>query len=274
MSITRATEQNKSRPSLVQIVQRMTPEIARALPKHMDADRMARLALTVIRQTPALGNCSPESFAGALLTASALGLEPGVNGEAYLVPYKSECQLIIGYQGMIKLFWQHPLASHIDAQIVHENDEFDYELGLDPMLRHKPSFGDRGKPIAVYAVAGLTTGARVFEVLTIEQAQKLRGTTRAGNVPDPQLWMLRKTAIRQLVKRLPRSAQLANAAAVDERTGSDLAAHKVPEQVAGGQMPELPQPAPEAGPEPIVDQVTGEVVNAELVPDDDPWARS
>src|SRR5258708_3628482 len=100
----------------------------------MNADRMARLALTVLRKTPKLANCTAESFAGSLLTAASLGLEPG-NGEAYLVPYGKECQLIIGYQGFAKLFWQHPMAAHLDAQAVYANDDFDYAYGLDPFLR-------------------------------------------------------------------------------------------------------------------------------------------
>src|SRR5690606_2858516 len=125
------SEQNKQPASIATLIQQMQPEIQRALPKGMDGDRIARLALTVVRQTPKLAQCSPASFAGSLLTAAALGLEPGVNGEAYLVPYKNECQLIIGYQGYAKLFWQNPLARHLDAQAVYANDEFDYEYGLN-----------------------------------------------------------------------------------------------------------------------------------------------
>ncbi|NKV63713.1 hypothetical protein GS924_06770 [Rhodococcus hoagii] len=59
----------------------MKPELQRALPKHMDPDRMARIALTVLRQTPKLNECKPESFLGALMTAAQVGLEPGPLGE-------------------------------------------------------------------------------------------------------------------------------------------------------------------------------------------------
>lgn len=234
-SITRAAQQ-QAKPNLISIVQQMRPEIERALPKHMDADRIARLALTAIRQTPKLAQTDPQSFCAALLTASALGLEPGLNGETYLVPYGRECQLIIGYQGMVKLFWQHPLAKHIDAQAVYENDEFDYAYGLDPYLTHKPAIGDRGEVVAYYAVASLTTGAKVFTVASADEVKKLRGgkVGSSGNIPDPMRWMERKTMIRQLVKMLPKSTMLQNAVAVDEAKGRDLAAHKIPEAIAGG----------------------------------------
>jgi recombination protein RecT len=190
----------------------------RALPKHMDADRLARLALTVVRQSDieahkarkpenSLARCTPESFAGALLTAAALGLEPGVNQEAYLVPYKGECTLIVGYQGFAKLFWQHPLAKHLDAHAVHAKDDFDYAYGLAQYLRHKPAKGERGKITHYYAVAELSTGASAFVVLTADEVKKLRGgkVGPSGNIPDPMHWMERKTALRQLVKLLPKS---------------------------------------------------------------------
>lgn len=224
MTTTALDRVGQSQPSLAQFIGRLTPEIARALPKHMDADRIARLALTVVRRDRALQACKPESFAGALLTASALGLEPGVNGEAYLVAYKGECTLIVGYQGYSKLFWQHPLAQHLDAQAVYENDDFDYAYGLDPFLRHKPALTDRGAVIAYYAVAGLTSGARIFVVLSPDEVKALRGgkVGSSGGIADPMHWMERKTALRQLFKLLPKSPMLARAVASDERVGSDL----------------------------------------------------
>lgn len=204
-------------------IRQMQGEIARALPRHMDADRMARLVLTVVRKTPKLAETTPESFAGALLTASALGLEPGVNDEVYLVPYGNECQLIVGYKGLTKLFYQHPMASYVDAQAVHERDFFEYEKGTDAFLKHRPARGDRGDVIEYYAVARLSNGASAFEVMSPEEIALVRGTTGPnGGIRDPQHWMERKTVIKQLVKMLPKSTNLTQAVAADERTGSDL----------------------------------------------------
>lgn len=252
-TIVRAQEQQQERLTLVQVVQRMQPEIARALPKGMDADRMARLALTVIRQTPGLAECSAESFAGALLTASALGLEPGVDGEAYLVPYGGECTFIAGFKGFSKLFFQHPLARHLDAQAVHENDLFDYEYGLDPHLRHRPARKDRGEITDYYAVASLSTGARFLTVLSPEEVTQIRGASgrRRGNIPDPMHWMQRKTALRQLLKLTPKTTMLAHALVADERSGSDLTANRIPEAIAEGRTPaiEAAPDEPEAVPE-------------------------
>jgi recombination protein RecT len=233
-------------------IQSLTPEISRALPKGMDADRIARLAMTVIRTSDiearkagkpenSLVHCSPQSFAGALLTASALGLEPGVNGEAYLVPYKRECQLIVGYQGYTKLFWQSPLARHIDAQPVYEHDEFDYAYGTSPFLTHKPAAGDRGNLIYYYGVATLSTGGSSFVVLTPDEVKRLRSgkVGPSGNISDPMKWMERKTVLRQLVKTLPKSTMLSAALSADEEMGSNLRTRRVAEGLVDTRTGEL-----------------------------------
>ena len=260
-------KRNENQPTLGQVIQRMVPEIQRALPRHMSGDRMARLALTVLRKDPALAKTTPESFAGALLTAAGLGLEPGVNNEAYLVAYGRECQLIIGYQGFAKLFWQHPLAAHLDAQAVHENDDFDYAYGLNPFLTHKPARGDRGAVTMYYAVAKLSTGASAFVVLSAEEVKKLRGgkVGASGKIADPMHWMERKTAVRQLVKLLPKSSEMDRAIRDDERGGAELHRERVLErEVLDGKTPPAIENT-EAGPTNIE---TGEVVQAEFVEED------
>lgn len=217
--------------SLGQLVERMRPELARALPRHVDADRIARIALTELRKTPQLATTSAESFMGALMTCAQLGLEPGsATGEAYLVPRKNkgrmETTLIVGYQGLAKLFWQHPLAKHLDAQAVLEGDDFDYAYGLDPFLRHKPLLdGAADRPVThYYAVATLTTGASMFVVLSPQQVKALRGgkVGTSGDIPDPMQWMERKTVLKQLLKLLPKSPELTQALANDETVRTDL----------------------------------------------------
>jgi recombination protein RecT len=218
--------------TIAAFIEVMKGEMARALPRHLNADRLARIALTEVRRTPLLARCSQQSFGGALMTCAQLGLEPGVTGEAYLLPFRNsrkntyEVQLIIGYQGMAKLFWQSPLAKSLDAQAVYEHDEFDYEYGLEPRLRHKPSLSaDRGEAIAYYAVATMTNGGAAFVVLSRSDIEKIRIRSRAK---DDGPWktdydaMAKKTCVRQLFKLLPRSPELAQALAQDETVRTDM----------------------------------------------------
>ncbi|WP_282775818.1 recombinase RecT [Nocardia sp. CC201C] len=229
-------------PKLAHVITQMQGEIARALPRHMDADRMARVALTAVRKSPKLAQCTPQSFAGALLTASALGMEPGVNDECYLVPYRHwdndtrqawmECQLIVGYQGYAKMFYQHPLAAHLDAHVVYERDAFEYRYGTNAYLHHTPARGERGEITDYYAIAHLTSGAAPFVVLSPEAVRELRNGREgpSGDIPDPQRWMERKTCIRQLTKLLPKSTSLAAVLAADERGGTELYRERLAER--------------------------------------------
>jgi len=257
-----AVARQQDRPTVAKTIADLRPEIARALPKGMDADRIARLALTAVRKDPKLAECNPASFAGALLTSAALGLEPNLGGEAYLVAYKGECTLIVGYQGYAKLFWQHPLARHLDAQAVHQADEFDYAYGLDPYLRHKPAKGDRGDIVAYYAVAALSTGAKAFVVLSPAEVKELRGPAsgRAGQIADPQHWMERKTVLRQLLKLLPKSTALQAAMDADEKRGHDLYQDRMVENTPAPAIEHQAQvPASDDGP--AYDPRTGEITD-------------
>ena len=58
---------------------KLKPQLALALPRHMNADRMARLVLTQYSTTPALRECTSQSIAGCIMIAAQLGLEPGIN---------------------------------------------------------------------------------------------------------------------------------------------------------------------------------------------------
>ena len=213
--------------SLAALIDRMKPEMSKALPGHLTPERFARLALTTLRRTPGLVRTTPESFLGAIMTCAQLGLEPGGPlNETYLVPYGKETQLIVGYQGLVKLFWQSPMAASIDSQVVYERDDFDYAYGSGAFLRHRPYRGPegRGEVVAYWAQATLKNGAAPFVVLTPEECRDLRGgnTGPSGKIKDPQRWMERKTAIRQLVKMLPKSTELSAALEVDGGIRKDV----------------------------------------------------
>ncbi len=211
------------KPTVIQLVQSMAPEIEKALPAHLDAKRIARIALTLLRGNRQLAECEPESFVGALMTASQLGLEPGPLGEAYLVPFGKQVTFIPGYRGLIKLAYQSGQVHQIGAHIVYSGDEFDYTLGLKPTLHHKPAMTDRGEEVGVYAVAHLASGKTPFVVLTKAEVEKLRARSRAANngpwKTDREA-MVRKTAVRQLARWLPLSPDLRDLAVAVGMEGS------------------------------------------------------
>lgn len=242
-------EQNgeQQKPTMAQQIERMKPEIARALPKHMDADRIARIALTLIRKNPDLANCTTESFLGALMTCSQLGFEPGSpTQEAFIVPYNGEASFQLGYQGMVTLFYQHPMASSVKVETVRENDYFEHEEGLEERLIHRPfAGGPRGKAVAYYSVARLINGGRTFKVMYPSEVEERRQKMRSKNSPA---WrenydeMAKKTVLRNHFKALPKSAELARALAHDGTVRTDWQSDAIdvpPEYLEEPQRPQL-----------------------------------
>src|SRR6185503_8153679 len=214
---------DKPKEGLAELLTKMSPEIARAVPKHVNPDRMVRIALTSLRMNPDLLKCTPASFLGCVMSAAQLGLEiGGPLALAYLIPYKTECTLIVSYRGMMNLARRSGMVQAIYAYDVREGDKFSYRLGLSPNIDHEPSEDParEEKPIThVYAVAKLKDGEPIFTVLTRAQVEKFRQRSRAK---DAGPWvtdfaaMALKTAVRRLFTWLPQSSEMALAAAIDE----------------------------------------------------------
>ncbi len=209
-------------------------EITRALPKHMTADRMARIALTEFRKTPALMKCDPATLFGAVIQCSQLGLEPGgTMGHAYLIPFENrkrgttDVQFIIGYRGMLDLARRSGQIVSISAREVCANDQFNYRYGIDETIEHIPAEGQRGELTHVYSVAKLKDGGVQFEVLSRAQIEDIRNASQGyktavkfNRTDSPWIShfteMAKKTAIRRLFKYLPVSVEMQRAVGLDE----------------------------------------------------------
>lgn len=196
-------------------------EIARALPKHINPDRMARVALTCFRQTPALADCSPASVFASVIQASQLGLEPGLNGRAYLIPYKGECTFVPGWKGLVELA-NRTGRSACWTGAVFDGDEFDYQLGDSPFVRHRPrGEDDPEKLLYVYAVGRIKGNDwPVVEVWPIGKILKHRN--RYNKVGKSHYsykeWEMyaRKIPLLQVLKYLPASPELETALALND----------------------------------------------------------
>ena len=208
-------------------------DIKRALPKHMTADRLLQITMTLIEQTPRLLECSTASIVGGVLQAAQLGLEPGLLGECYLVPYRNnkrgimEAQFQVGYRGYAKLALQSGQYSTFETHVVFERDGFDYSLGSQKFLRHKPYLGqDRGKAVAAYAIVETRDGKSQFEIMSLDDIEKVRRSSKAADDGPWVTWwegMARKTPAKRLAKYLQLSPQLSRAVAADETTKTEIA---------------------------------------------------
>lgn len=217
----------KKQDAVGNLVDSMKAGMAAALPKHMNADRMARVVLTEMRRVPALANCEKRSLMGAIITCSQLGLEPGNSmGHAYLIPFGKEVTLVVGYRGLIDLARRSGQIVSISARAVYENDQFEYSYGLEENITHVPAEGDRGSLRAVYAVARLKDGGVQFEVMSRLEVEKIRAQSKAGKSGP---WvshfdeMAKKTVVRRLFKYLPVSIEIQRAVTLDEQADANVA---------------------------------------------------
>ncbi len=199
---------------------KLKPQLALALPKHMNADRMTRLALTAFSTNANLQACSAQSIAGSIMTAAQLGLEPGINGQGYLIPYKTTCTFVPGWKGLVDLVARSGRAT-VWTGAVYPGDKFEYQLGDSPFCRHIPGDGadENERFTHVYAIGRVKDASMaVIEVWTYAKVQKhLKQYNKVGGrhyafENDNNFEMYgRKGALLQVLKYMPASIEVANA---------------------------------------------------------------
>ncbi|MHD0300169.1 recombination protein RecT [Rhodococcus qingshengii] len=243
--------QQRQEPSLTDKIRGMEKQFQLAMPKGAEAQQLIRDALTCLRQTPKLQECESNSVLGALMTCSQLGLRPGVLGHAWVLPFwdnKSrgyKAQLVIGYQGLVELSYRSNQIASLSARTIFANDVYEVEYGLAEKLVHKPLMtGDRGEPVAYYAVVRFANGGSTYVVISHVEMLKYKqkyatAKSKEGTVFGP--WkdefegMAHKTCLRQLSKWMPKSTELALAVENDGAVRVDLtpAAVETPQHIEG-----------------------------------------
>lgn len=212
-------------------IKAMEGEIAKALPSVITPERFTRMVLSAISVNPKLAQCTPQSFLGAMMTAAQLGVEPNTAlGQAYLIPYNNhgtlEAQFQLGYKGLIDLAYRSGEVSIIQAHVVYENDEFEYELGLDPQLKHIPAKEARGEPVYYYAMFKTKDGGYGFEVMSIEdvQAHARKYSKSYNNGPWKSNFdeMAKKTVLKKVLKYAPLKSDFVRGISQDETIKTSL----------------------------------------------------
>ncbi|MDB6151490.1 MAG: hypothetical protein JWQ44_2938 [Chthoniobacter sp.] len=216
------------------------------LPSNVSYEAFKNAAVVAITDNPAILQCDTESLFKAIRRLAAAGLVPD-GREAALVPFKtkdangnyvSKCQAMPMVFGLIKTARNSGDVTDVRAHIVYEKEiednRFTYVVGDDERLEHQPIlFGDRGKPLAAYAIAKLRDGSTIREFMSAEEIDKVRRSgasqldfvkgqrptvsdTPKGIWADWEGEMWKKTVIRRLTKRLPVSAEDVRRVMADE----------------------------------------------------------
>lgn len=244
--MTVAQQRDAEAKSLAKMIQEpaMMKQIALAVPKHVTPERLARMVLNQVRAIPALLSVDRTSFLGAIMQAAQLGLEPGVQGECWILPFKGKAVFVPGYRGLAQLAWRSGMIASMCARAVYEGDDFDFDFGEDK-LRHKPKVEPGSTPLThVYAIVHTTTGGRLWDVMTraeVETVRKAAPSATASTSPWITHYgeMAKKTVFRRLCKLAPSSVELRTAQRHDE------AADRGEPQTYDFDVPQLPEPTGE-----------------------------
>lgn len=202
------------------------------LPAFVGKTRFAEVALAVMRDVK-LERCTNESKVIAIYGCARLGLVPDETlGHAYIIPFKAQAKLIVGYKGYVELFHRQPNFRTIHCEVVYRNDHFEPSLGTQQRIIHRPWWAvgadQAGEPYAAYAVAEFAGKSKQIEVMhrtQIEdvkrrsaavQAKKADSPWLSGHFDEMEMW--KKTVLKRMRKKLPvdPEGRLALAAAVDD----------------------------------------------------------
>ncbi len=214
----------------------MKMQLDAALPRHLTVERFIRMSATCVRQVPKLALCDLKSLLGAMFELAQLGLEPATPlGHAWILPYGSTAQVIIGYKGFISLADRSGIV--MSAEVVFEGDRppdgvFEYELGTKPFIKHTPTdiLDARGALTHAYAVATWSDGRTLFKLVNRADIDRARNSSAAWKqgqqnkqkrdspwfTNEESMW--RKTVVRRLAPFLPMSAEFNRAMELDNRT--------------------------------------------------------
>lgn len=222
--------------TLKEYIKIMEPEIKKALPSTISSERFTRMLVTSVSMNPKLAECSPISFIAAAMTAAQLGVT--VNdplGMSYIIPYrvhgKMQCNFQLGYRGLLNLAYRSGEIKSISAQIVYENDKFECEFGINPILRHVPADGERGNPVKAYAIYTTVNDGYGFDVMTIdeikEHARKYSKNYGDGSSPWSTNFesMCLKTVLRRALKYAPLSTEFMSQIATDNTVKNRISEH-------------------------------------------------
>lgn len=255
-------------------IEKMAPAFKAALPAHVSVEKFIRVTLTAVQTTPSLLEADRRTLFAAATRAAQMGLLPD-GREGAIVTFKGQCQFMPMVAGVMKLVRNSGEISTWSVQAVYENDAFDYELGDNERIIHKPALRARGNVIGAYSIVNMKDGEKSREFMGADEIEAIRKRSRSGGsgpwVTD-YAEMAKKTVIRRHSKRLPMSTDLDDVLRADddifmpEAQDAPPPAQQAEKQDSGRKASRLNKVAQQA-PARTSDVITedGEVIDTEYV---------
>lgn len=244
------TEQIKSpMGELRNQLQRMQPQWAAALPKHIRPEHFERVVLTAIQGNPSLMTLDRRSLFQACTQAAQDGLLPD-GREGAIVPFKGKAKWMPMVAGLLRKARNSGQIAAIVARVVYDGDKYRYWIDEDgEHLIYEPADNpDLAIVKRVFAMAKLTDGTLLVEPMSRGEIEKVRASSQTGQKEDGpwvQWWdeMAKKTAIRRLAKRLPMSPELEDVIRRDDEL-YDVAGKGRPMKVVEESFEGVPKESP------------------------------
>jgi recombination protein RecT len=201
--------------------ERHKKQLEMALPKHLNADRMTRLALTAMSQNKQLASCDAKSLFGSVILASQLGLEIGVLGQGYLVPYKGKATFVPGWQGLVDLVSRSGRGT-VYTGAIFKDQKFTFTDGArrDLVVENPTDLDDANDITHTFAVGWVKDAVMpIIELWSIAKIRKHRDKYNKVGSSHYSFahWEMyaRKIPLMQVLKYMPKSIELSNAIMAD-----------------------------------------------------------
>lgn len=203
--------------ALSNFMEAVKPQLALALPKHLTADRMARLALTAFSGSLQLQRCTHKSIASSIMIAGQLGLEPGVNGAGYLIPYKDTCTFVPGWKGLVDLVSRSGRGT-VYTGVIFSDQKYTFTDGAkrDLVIHNETDLEDPNEITHAYAI-GWVQGA-AMPIIELWRVSKIRKHRDKYNKQGQKHYSFRdwemyarKVPLLQVLKYMPCSVEVSNA---------------------------------------------------------------
>ena len=182
----------------------------------MTPAQFKQIVINELKRSPKLQEAfikNPASLFASILHCAEMGLNPSqMVGEFFFIPYRDSITPILGYKGLLTLLMRSSKVKKIWSEVVYEDDDFEYELGLEPKLLHTPNHHSvrNSKNIkCIYACAKIENEV-IFKVMFKNEIQNIINMSKVPNElffndkKDPEQWMAKKTVLKQLAKLMPK----------------------------------------------------------------------
>lgn len=213
------------------------PKLMALCANKTEAEKMYVVCMNTISRSPRLLECSFESIATCILTSYQLKLFPGPMAECAFIPFGNVATFVPMYAGLLKLCYNSGFIKSIDVDVVWEGEEFEFTKGLETRLVHVPNLDidvSKNQRKAVYCVIKTVYGDTQVTVLSPRFINGIKARSKGAKkpdspwngTPDDVSWMWKKTAVKQALKMIPRSADLQRVIEIDDENESDKPSQK------------------------------------------------